>query len=182
MAGSLFYPQRLWLRQTHPHGSLVGAIRAAPEKIGRTTPDTPGPPPAMPGPGPPPRRPQKPPGGRTGGRICKPSRRWNGPRRATGDAIQGNGWDANATSKRRKAAGRKKNKAWCNFTRKKKMQHRAATEATRKEERGTAAGQQNAPAGEDPTRAKRNPPEALPPAGMNYLSRALSTAPQKISA
>ena len=34
--------------------------------------------------------------------------------------------------------------------------------------------------GRTPTRAKRNPPEALPPAGMNYLSRALSTAPKKI--
>ena len=36
--------------------------------------------------------------------------------------------------------------------------------------------------GRTPTRAKRNPPEALPPAGMNYLSRALSTAPKKIIA
>lgn len=43
------------------------------------------------------------------------------------------------------------------------MQHRAATEATRKEDRRAAAGQQNAPAGEDPhqgekkTRRKRCP-------------------------
>ena len=55
--------------------------------------------------------PQKPPDGSIGGRIYKPRHRRNGPQRATGDAIHGNGWDANATRKRRKAAGRKKNKA-----------------------------------------------------------------------
>ena len=63
------------------------------------------------------------------------------------------------------------------------MQYRAATEVTRNEAWRAEAWQQNAPEGEDPpTRAKRNPPEALPPAGMNYLSRALSTAPKKIIA
>ena len=62
------------------------------------------------------------------------------------------------------------------------MQHRASTETTRKEGRRTAAGQKNAPAGEDPHQGeKKNPPEALPPAGLNYLSRALSAAPQKIT-
>lgn len=61
------------------------------------------------------------------------------------------------------------------------MQHRAATEATRKEGRRTAAGQQNAPAGENPHQGeKKTPPEALPPAGLNYFSRALSTAQQKM--
>lgn len=60
------------------------------------------------------------------------------------------------------------------------MQYRAATEATRKEGRRAAAGQQNAPAGENPTRAKRKPAGSIAPAGLNYLSRALSTAQQKV--
>ena len=47
---------------------------------------------------------------------------------------------------------------------------------------GRRHGSKTPQQGRTPTRAKRNPPEALPPAGMNYLSRALSTAPQKISA
>ena len=55
--------------------------------------------------------PPKPPDGPTGGGICKPSRHRNGPQRAAGNAIHGNGEDANATRKRRKATGRKKNKA-----------------------------------------------------------------------
>lgn len=36
--------------------------------------------------------------------------------------------------------------------------------------------------GRTPPGRKENPPEALPPAGMNYFSRALSTAPKKIIA
>nr|DAE35945.1 MAG TPA: hypothetical protein [Caudoviricetes sp.] len=49
------------------------------------------------------------------------------------------------------------------------MQHRAATEATRKEGRRTAAGQQNAPAGEDPTRAKRKPAGSVATGGYELL-------------
>ena len=45
-------------RHTHPE-ALSERSGQPPEKIGRTTPDTPGPPPAMPGSGPPPRRPPK---------------------------------------------------------------------------------------------------------------------------
>ena len=55
--------------------------------------------------------PQKPPDGSTGGRIYKPRHHRNGPQRAAGNAIHGNGEDANDTRKRRKAAWRKKNKA-----------------------------------------------------------------------
>lgn len=62
------------------------------------------------------------------------------------------------------------------------MQYRAATEATRKEERRAAAWQQNAPAGEDPHQGEKKTRRKLPPAGLNYFSRALSTAPKKIIA
>ena len=47
---------------------------------------------------------------------------------------------------------------------------------------GRRHGSKTPQQGRTPNRAKRNPPEALPPAGMNYLSRALSTAPKKIIA
>ena len=47
---------------------------------------------------------------------------------------------------------------------------------------GRKHGRKTPQQGRTPTRAKINPPEALPPAGMNYLSRALSTAPKKIIA
>ena len=47
---------------------------------------------------------------------------------------------------------------------------------------GRKHGSKTPQQGRTPTRAKRNPPEALPPAGLNYLSRALSTAPKKIIA
>ena len=104
-------PKRLWHRQTPPPGSPGGSIMAAPEKIGRPTQDTPGPPPAMPGPGPPPRRPRKPQDGSTGGRICKPSRCRNGQQRATGDTMRQRNRDVEGAQRHRAAAGRKKNKA-----------------------------------------------------------------------
>ena len=126
-----------------------------------------------------PGRPQKPPDGSTGGRICKPHRHGNGPQRATGDAIHGNGWDANATRKRMKAAWRKKNKAGLNYTRKKKMQHRAATEATRKEGRMAAAWQQNAPAGEDPRQGEKNPAGSVAPGGSELLEQGLEHGPEE---
>ena len=99
--------------------------------------------------------PQKPPDGRTGGRICKPHRHGNGPQRDTGNAIRPRKRDGDGTQRHRKAAGRKKNKAGCNFTRNKKMQYRAATEATRKEGRRAAAWQQSAPAGENPHQGEK---------------------------
>lgn len=149
------------------------------KKNGRPTPDTPGPPPAMPGPGPPPRRPQKPPDGSTGGRICKPHRHGNGQQMATGNAMHGNGGDANATRKRRTGAGRKKNKAGCNFTRKKKLHYRAATEATRKEGRRTAAGQKNAPAGEDPRKGEKKPAGSVAHGGSELFEQGLENGPAK---
>lgn len=124
-----------------------------------------------------PRRPPKPPHGRTGGRICKPSRCRNGPQRATGDAIRPRKRDGDGAQRHRKATERKKNKSGWNYTRKKKMQHRATTEATRKEGRRTTAGQQNAPAGEDPTRAKRKPAGSVAPGGIELLKQGLKHGP-----
>lgn len=96
-------------RHTHPE-TLAERSGKTPQKIGRPTQDTPGPPPAMPGPGPPPRRPQKPPDGSTGGRICKPHRHGNGQQRATGNAIRQRKRDGDGAQRYRTAAGRKKNK------------------------------------------------------------------------
>ena len=63
---------------------------------------------------------------------------------------------------------------------------KCSTEPPRRRHANRAGGRQQGSKtpqqGRTPTRAKRNPPEALPPAGMNYLSRALSTAPKKIIA
>ena len=47
---------------------------------------------------------------------------------------------------------------------------------------GRRHGRKTPQQGRTPPGRKENPPEALPPAGLNYLRRALSTAPQKISA
>ena len=97
-------------RHTHPE-ALAKRSGQTPQKIGRTTQDTPGPPPAMPGPGPPPRRPQKPPDVSTGGRICKPPRHGNGPHMATGNAIRPRKRDVDGAQRSRTGAGRKKNKS-----------------------------------------------------------------------
>lgn len=59
------------------------------------------------------------------------------------------------------------------------MQHRAATEATRKEGRRTAAGQQNAPAGETHTRAKRKPAGSVAPGGSELLKQGLEHGPKE---
>lgn len=59
------------------------------------------------------------------------------------------------------------------------MQHRAATEATRKEGRRPVAGQQNAPAGETPTRAKSNPAGSVATGGSELLKQGLEHGPEE---
>lgn len=63
---------------------------------------------------------------------------------------------------------------------------KCSTEPPRRRHAKRAGGRQpsnKAPRqGRTPPGRKENPPEALPPAGLNYFSRALSTAPQKIMA
>lgn len=129
-----------------------------------------------------PRRPQKPPDGRTGGRICKPHRHRNGPQRATGNAIHGNGVDANATRKRRTGTGRKKIKPGEITPGKRKCSTEPPRRRHAKRAGGRQQGSKTPQQGRPPPGRKENPPEALPPAGLNYLSRALSTAPQKMRA
>ena len=53
------------------------------------------------------------------------------------------------------------------------MQYRAATEATRKEGRRAAAGQQNAPAGEDPHQGEKKPAGSIAPGGYELLKQGL---------
>lgn len=53
------------------------------------------------------------------------------------------------------------------------MQYRAATEATRKEERRAAAWQQNAPAGEDPRQGEKKPAGSVAPGGYELLKQGL---------
>lgn len=59
------------------------------------------------------------------------------------------------------------------------MQHRAATEATRKEERRAAAWQQNAPAGEDPRQGEKKPAGSVAPGGYELLKQGLEHGPAK---
>ena len=59
------------------------------------------------------------------------------------------------------------------------MQHRATTEATRKEGRRAAHGSKTPQQGRTPTRAKRNPPEALPPGGSELLKQGLEHGPKE---
>lgn len=53
------------------------------------------------------------------------------------------------------------------------MQHRAATEATRKDERRAAAWQQNAPAGEDPHQGEKKPAGSIAPGGYELFKQGL---------
>lgn len=59
------------------------------------------------------------------------------------------------------------------------MQHRAATEATRKEGRRTAAGQKNAPAGEDPHQGEKKPAGSVAPGGIELLKQGFEHGPAK---
>lgn len=57
------------------------------------------------------------------------------------------------------------------------MQHRAATEAKRKEDRRTAAGQKNAPAGEDPHQGEKKSRRKRCPGGIELLKQGLEHGP-----
>lgn len=59
------------------------------------------------------------------------------------------------------------------------MQHRAATEATRKEGRRTAAGQQSAPAGEDPRQGEKKPAGSVASGGYELLKQGLEHGPEE---
>ena len=57
------------------------------------------------------------------------------------------------------------------------MQHRAATEATRKQGRIAAEWQQNAPAGEDPNQGEKKPAGSVAPGGYELLKQGLKHGP-----
>ena len=57
------------------------------------------------------------------------------------------------------------------------MQHRAATEATRKEERRAEAWQKNAPAGEDPQQGEKKPAGSVATGGYELLKQGLKHGP-----
>lgn len=57
------------------------------------------------------------------------------------------------------------------------MRHRATTEATRKDGRKAAAGQQNAPAGEDPHQGEKKTRRKHCPGGIELLKQGLKHGP-----
>ena len=59
------------------------------------------------------------------------------------------------------------------------MQHRAATEATRKEGRRAEAWQKNAPAGEDPHQGENKPAGSVAPGGYELLKQGLKHGPEE---
>ena len=59
------------------------------------------------------------------------------------------------------------------------MQHRAATEATRKESRTAVAWQKNAPAGEDPHQGENKPAGSVAPGGYELLKQGLEHGPKE---
>ena len=150
------------------------------KKIGRPTPDTPGPPPAMPGPGPPPRRPQKPQTGAPAGGYASPPAPGTAHRGPRGTPYA----HASETETARNAAGRPQDERKIKPGEITPGKRKPSTEPPQrrhaKRNGGRRHGSKTPQQGRTPARAKRNPPEALPPAGLNYLSRALSTAPKKI--
>ena len=129
-----------------------------------------------------PRRPQTPPDGRTGGRIASPT--------ATGTAHRGPRetlyTHASETETARNATGKPQDERKINPGEITPGRRKYSTEPPRRRH-GKRAGWRRM-AAKRPSRGgplpgrKENPPEALPPAGMSYLSRALSTAPKKIRA
>ena len=59
------------------------------------------------------------------------------------------------------------------------MQHRAATEATRKYARRALAWQQNAPAWEDPRQGEKKPAGSIAPGGYELLKQGLKHGPEE---
>lgn len=59
------------------------------------------------------------------------------------------------------------------------MQHRAATEATRKDGRTAVAWQQNAPAGENPHQGEKKPAGSVAPGGYELLKQGPKHGPAK---
>lgn len=109
------------------------------------------------------------PGGSIGGRICKPHRHGNGPQRATGNAIHGNGGAQTPRISAGRAQDERKIKPG-EFTPGKR---KGSTEPPRRRHAKRAGGRQQSSKtpqqGRTPTRAKRKPAGSVAPGGFELL-------------
>lgn len=153
-----------------------------PQKIGLPTPSTPGPPPAMPGPGTPHDGPRSPQAGAPAAGYASPT--------ATGTAQRGPRETpyahASETETAHNAAGKPQDERKIKPGEFTPGKRKCSTEPPRRRHEKRDGGRRmvakrpsrgGPPPGRKETRRKR-----CPPAGLNYLSRALRTAQKKISA
>lgn len=182
VGGALILPQRLWRRQTHPRKPRRSDQGRPSQKIGRATLNTPGTPPATPGPGPAHDGPRSPQAGAPAAGYASPA--------ATGTARRGpqetpytetEGTQTPHTSTGR-AQGERKIKPGEFIPGKRKCSTEPPRRRHAKRAGGRQKGSKTPQQGRTPPGRKENPQEALPPAGLNYFSRALSTAPQNMRA
>lgn len=154
------------------------------KKIGRPTQDTPGPPPATPGPGTPHDGPRSPQTGAPAAGYASPT--------ATGTANRGPRGTpythASETETARNATGKPQDERKIKPGEITPGKRKCSTEPPRrrhgKRDGGRQHGSKTPQQGRTPARAKRKPAGSVAPGGneLNYLSRALSTAPQKMRA
>lgn len=175
-------PLRLWRRQTHPRKPRRSDQGRPSQKIGLPLPNTPGTPPATPGPGPAHGGPRSPQAGALAAGYASPTptgTAHRGPRETPYTRTEG-------TQTPHTSAGRAQDERKIKPGEFTPGKRKCSTEPPRRRHAKRAGGRQHGSKtpqqGRTPTRAKRNPPEALPPAGLNYFSRALRTAPQKMRA
>ena len=150
---------------------------AAPEKIGRTTPDTPGPPPAMPGPGPPRTAPKSP---QTGA----PAEGYTSPA-ATGTAHRGpretpyteTDWTQTPHASAGKPQGERKIKPGEITPGKRKCSTEPPRRRHAKRAGGRQQGSKTPQQGRTPTRAKRKPAGSVAPGGYELLEQGLENGP-----
>lgn len=165
-----------------PLEALAKRSGQPPQKIGRPTPNTPGPPPAMPGPRPAHGGPRSPQTGEPAGGYASPA--------GAGTAHRGQRETPNAHARETEtvhnAAGKPQNERKIKPGEITPGKRKCSTETPRRRHAKRTGGQQQGSKtpqqGRTPTRAKRKPAGSVAPAGLNYFSRALSTAPQKIRA
>lgn len=171
---------RLWRRQTHPRKPRRSDQGRPPKKIGWATPNTPAAPPATPGPRPAHGGPRSPQAGALAAGYASPT--------ATGTALRGPRETpyahASETETVHNAAGRPQDERKIKPGEITPGKRKCSTEPPRrrnaKRTGGRRQGRKTPQQGRTPTRAKRNPAGSVAPAGLNYLSRALNTAPQKM--
>ena len=165
-----------------PPEALAERSGQALAKIGLPTLNTPGPPPATPGPGPAHGGPRGPQAGAPAAGYASPT--------ATGTAHRGTRetpyTETEGTQTPHTSAGRAQDERKIKPGEFTPGKRKCSAEPPRRRHAKRAGGRQQGSKtprqGRTPPGRKENPPEALPPAGLNYFSRALSTAPQKMRA